>query len=107
MATASAADANSTADAPDAFLGLLRTIGLSRVDALRVHTELGLKLFGFALLVDYREPAELPPVPAAWLTDDMDLPHLTEALAGRAPSPDELFDHITGTLILSIEAALG
>ncbi|ALG14642.1 TetR/AcrR family transcriptional regulator [Kibdelosporangium phytohabitans] len=92
---------------PDAFLGLLRAIGLSRTEALQVHAELALKLFGFALLIDYREPAGLSPVPAAWLTGDLDLPHLTEALAGPAPTTDELFAHITDTLVLSIKAASG
>ncbi|MBP2327043.1 AcrR family transcriptional regulator [Kibdelosporangium banguiense] len=92
---------------PDAFLGLLRGIGLSPLDAVRVHTELGLKLFGFALLIDYRD-ADVSPVPEQWLTaqPDLHVPHLAEALRTAKPTPDEFFDHIVGTLILAIKACL-
>ncbi|ONI76442.1 TetR family transcriptional regulator [Actinosynnema sp. ALI-1.44] len=93
---------------PDAFLGLLRGIGLSPLDALRTHAELGLKLFGFALLVDYRD-ADGSPVPEQWLADqpDVRVPHLTEAVRETVkPTPDEFFDHIVDTLVLAIRACL-
>nr|WP_042187325.1 TetR/AcrR family transcriptional regulator [Kibdelosporangium sp. MJ126-NF4]CEL18002.1 putative transcription regulator [Kibdelosporangium sp. MJ126-NF4]CTQ90770.1 putative transcription regulator [Kibdelosporangium sp. MJ126-NF4] len=93
---------------PDMFLGLLRGIGLSPLDALQVHTELGLKLFGFALLIDYRD-ADGSPVPEEWLATQPDLhvPHLAEAVRETAkPTPDEFFDHIVDTLILAIRACV-
>lgn len=94
---------------PDAFLGLLRGVGLSPVDALQVHAELGLKLFGFALLVDYRATGDLSPVPAEWLAanPELDVPHLDEAVRGAKPTQDEFFDYLVDTLILSIRARCG
>jgi AcrR family transcriptional regulator len=108
---------------PDAFLGLLRDIGLSPPDAFLVHSELGVKLFGFTLLIDYRAdaatdaddapsrggPLDGSPVPAAWLDahPDVHLPHLTEAVhLTRKPTPDEFFAYLADTLILSIRARL-
>ncbi|WP_026361312.1 TetR/AcrR family transcriptional regulator [Amycolatopsis nigrescens] len=96
---------------PDAFLGLLRGIGLSAPAASRVHSELGVRLFGFALLVDYphgRQQAGTAPVPAAWLEahPDLELPHLTEALRLEKPTPDEAFGHLVDTLVLAIRAEL-
>jgi AcrR family transcriptional regulator len=89
---------------PDAFLGLLRGIGLSPRDAVLVHAELGMRLFGFALLVDYREPDSL--IPAEWLAShpDLDVPHLAEAMNVPYPTPDELFANLVDTLILGISA---
>jgi AcrR family transcriptional regulator len=101
---------------PEAFFGLLRGIGLTPHDALRVHGELGLKLFAFTLLVDYpadRAPEgpgspDRGPVPAAWLAahPDLHLPHLTEMARLPKPTPDELFDYIVDTLVLSIRERL-
>lgn len=97
---------------PDALLGMLRDIGLTPADALRVHAELALKLFGFTLLVDYPsdmaapgyDPIESTPVPADWLAahPELHVPHLVEAMHTRKPTPDEFFDHIVDTTILSI-----
>ncbi|MEV0388517.1 TetR/AcrR family transcriptional regulator [Nonomuraea sp. NPDC050643] len=101
---------------PDAFLGLLRGIGLTPQAALRVHGELGLKLFGFTLLVDHpadrapgdRGPLDTAPVPEAWLAahPDLPLPFLTEAVHLTKPTPDEMFGYLVDTLILSIRAQL-
>lgn len=81
-------------------------IGLSPIDAYQVHAEFGVKLFGFALLVDYRTPGESP-VPADWLGSqaDLNVPHLlAEAVGVTKPTPDEFFDHLVDTLILAIKA---
>jgi AcrR family transcriptional regulator len=92
----------------DAFLGLLRGIGLTPLEAFRVHAELGVKLFGFALLVDYRDPSGLSPAPTDWLAThpDLPVPHLAEAVHLTQPTPDEFFAHLVDTLILSIRACL-
>ncbi|WP_181957845.1 hypothetical protein [Nonomuraea longispora] len=39
----------------DAFLGMLRTVGLDLADARVVHGDLALRVFGFVLFVDYRQ----------------------------------------------------
>jgi AcrR family transcriptional regulator len=101
---------------PDAILGLLRGIGLTPGDTFRVHTELGLKLFAFALLIDYRadhpshdhDPTDASPVPAEWLSEHSDLhvPYLAEASKVPKPRPDELFAYIVDTLVLSVRALL-
>jgi AcrR family transcriptional regulator len=101
---------------PDAVLGMLRGIGLSQADAVRVHTELGLKLFAFALLVDHRadraaarqDPTTTTSILTAWSTlhPDLDVAHLVEAARAQPPSPDQLFDYIVDTLVLSIRALL-
>ncbi|TDC76846.1 TetR/AcrR family transcriptional regulator [Streptomyces hainanensis] len=94
---------------PDAFLGLLRAIGLGAPDALLVHHELALKLFAFTLLVDVRDEAAAGgPVPAEWLAAhrDLDVPHLAEAATVPRPTPDRLFDHLVDTLVLSIRDRL-
>lgn len=101
---------------PDAILGLLRDVGLAPASAFRVHTELGLKLFAFALLVDYRadhpsrrsDPLEAGPVPADWLGQhpELEVPRLEEAAGLPKSTPDELFDYVVDTLILSIRAQL-
>lgn len=99
---------------PDAFLGLLRGIGLDPLEAFRVHTELGLKLFGFTLLIDYpadttgQNPIDSAPVPTTWLAahPDLHVPHLAEATHLAKPTPDEVFDYVVDTLILSIRERL-
>ena len=93
---------------PDAFLGLLRGIGLTPTDAFHAHAELGVKLFGFALLIDYRDPGTTSPVPPDWLVahPDLHVPHIAEALRTAKPTSDELFDHLVDTLIVSIRACL-
>ncbi|MFI7706904.1 TetR/AcrR family transcriptional regulator [Nonomuraea sp. NPDC049480] len=101
---------------PDAFLGMLRRIGLAPHDAFRVHSELGLKLFSFTLLIDYPAdhapdgpgPLDAAPVPAAWLAahPELPLPHLAEAVRLTKPTPDELFGYLVDTLILSIREQL-
>ncbi|GAA2446541.1 hypothetical protein GCM10010191_74510 [Actinomadura vinacea] len=101
---------------PEAFLGLLRGIGLTPHDALRVHSELGLKLFAFTLLVDHPTdrapdgpgPLDAAPVPAAWPAahPELHLPYLSEAVHLPKPTPDELFDYLVDTLVLSIRERL-
>ncbi|WP_371784969.1 recombinase family protein [Streptosporangium subroseum] len=56
----------------DAFLGMLRTIGLGIAEAQIVHRDLALRVFAFVLLVDYRQDQGEPvmqhtPVPPLWL----------------------------------------
>ncbi|MFI7107910.1 hypothetical protein ACIBK9_16455 [Nonomuraea sp. NPDC050227] len=44
----------------DAFLGMLRAIGLGVAEAQIVHRDLTLRLFGFVLLVVLRSDPRLP-----------------------------------------------
>ncbi|MFB9530742.1 TetR/AcrR family transcriptional regulator [Nonomuraea roseola] len=93
----------------DALLGLLRGVGLTPLDAFLVHTELALKLFAFSLLIDHVADADrVAPVPQEWLDaqPEIHVPHLVEVMEADRPTPDELFDHIVGTLVLSVRARL-
>lgn len=100
---------------PDAVLGLLRGIGLSVADALVVHRDLTLRVFGFVLLYDHRQDLGQPvmeqlPVPRAWLDAHLDLavPHLREA-AAAAPvmSVDQAFERSVADLLAGIRRLLG
>ena len=99
----------------DALIGMLRDIGLTAEHAFLVHTELGLKLFGFALLIDYRadhpalsNPIDTSPAPTDWLAEhpEVPVPNLAEVASLEKPTPDALFRHLIDTLILSIRQQL-
>ncbi|WP_237102642.1 TetR/AcrR family transcriptional regulator [Nonomuraea sp. MG754425] len=98
----------------DAFLGMLRAIGLSVADAQFVHSDLTLRVFGFVLLVDYRQDQGEPvmehtPVPPLWLRAHpaLAVPHLREAVAA-APlmSVDEAFERVMDGLIVIVHNLL-
>ncbi|MBB4930625.1 AcrR family transcriptional regulator [Lipingzhangella halophila] len=98
---------------PDKVLGLLHDLGIDPQRAALIHAELGLKLFAFALLVDYRADQATGPartndalsLPESWLAAhaSLDVPHLTEAHA-TGLSPDAIFAHIIDTLLAAIRA---
>ncbi|MFD0888389.1 TetR/AcrR family transcriptional regulator, partial [Streptosporangium algeriense] len=99
----------------DAFLGMLRAIGLSVADAQAVHSDLALRVFGFVLLVDYREDQGEPvmehtPVPPGWLRAHpaLAVPHLREAVAA-APlmTVDEAFERSMDGLVVTVRHLLG
>lgn len=98
----------------DAFLGMLRAIGLGIAEAQIVHSDLTLRVFGFVLLVDYRQDRGEPvmahtPVPPLWLQahPGLAVPHLREA-AAAAPlmTVDEAFEHIMHGLIVIVRDLL-
>ncbi|GGT17113.1 TetR family transcriptional regulator [Nonomuraea spiralis] len=98
----------------DAFLGMLRAIGLGVAEAQIVHRDLTLRLFGFVLLVDHRQDQgesvmEHTPVPPFWLRahPDLAVPHLREAVAA-APlmTVDEAFEHVMHGLIVIVRDLL-
>ncbi|MFD4461514.1 TetR/AcrR family transcriptional regulator [Nocardia sp. NPDC058480] len=95
--------------APDAFLGFLTGLGLSMPDALFVHRDLTLRLYAFALLVDYRHDLGQPgvgdsPMPRRWLDrfPDLDVPHLREAMDVPRTDPDEMFDRMVDDIAHTI-----
>ncbi|MBC7301154.1 MAG: TetR/AcrR family transcriptional regulator [Nocardia sp.] len=95
--------------APDAFLGFLTELGLSMSDALFVHRDLTLRLYAFALLVDYHHDVGQPvvddsPMPRAWLDHfpDLDVPHLREAMEVPRIGPDEMFDRMVDDVAYTI-----
>ncbi len=93
--------------APEAFLEFLTVVGLDLRDAQFVHADLTLRLYAFALLVDYRndlgEQAGRYPVPAAWLErfPPAALPQLRRVRTAPL-EPDELFDRIVADVIDTI-----
>ncbi|NBE93972.1 TetR/AcrR family transcriptional regulator [Nonomuraea sp. KC401] len=98
----------------DAFLGMLRTVGLDLADAQVVHSDLALRVFGFVLLVDYRQDQGEPvmehtPVPLPWLQvhPALAVPHLREAVAA-APlmTVDEAFERTMDGLIVIVRDLL-
>ncbi|MEU0485148.1 TetR/AcrR family transcriptional regulator [Streptosporangium sp. NPDC006013] len=98
----------------DAFLGMLRTIGLDIAEAQIVHRDLALRVFAFVLLVDYRQDQGEPvmqhtPVPGLWLQahPGLAVPHLREAVAA-APlmTVDEAFERTMHGLIVTVRDLL-
>ncbi|MEV4250182.1 TetR/AcrR family transcriptional regulator [Streptosporangium canum] len=98
----------------DAFLGMLRAIGLGVAEAQIVHRDLALRVFAFVLLVDYRQDQGEPvmrhtPVPPIWLQahPDLAVPHLREAVAA-APlmTVDEAFEHTMHGLVVTVRDLL-
>ncbi|MFI7694155.1 hypothetical protein ACIBQ6_34170 [Nonomuraea sp. NPDC049655] len=98
----------------DAFLGMLRAIGLGVAEAQIVHRDLTLRLFGFVLLMDHRQDQgqsvmEHTPVPPLWLRahPDLAVPHLREAVAA-APlmTVDEAFEHVMHGVIVVVRDLL-
>ncbi|MFB4289509.1 TetR/AcrR family transcriptional regulator [Nonomuraea sp. ATR24] len=93
----------------DAFLGMLRAIGLSVTQAQIVHHDLTMRVFAFVLLVDHRQDQGEPvmhhtPAPPSWLRahPGLAVPHLREAVAA-APlmTVDEAFEHAMHGLIVT------
>jgi AcrR family transcriptional regulator len=98
----------------EALLGMLRTIGLDLPAALLVHQDVALRVFGFVLLLDYRNDLGEPvmahtPVPRGWLDahPDLALPHLREAVsAAPLMTVDEAFEHHTEAVIETVRRFL-
>ncbi|MGW0179252.1 TetR/AcrR family transcriptional regulator [Nocardia sp. NPDC003345] len=97
--------------APEAFLRFLTAVGLDLREALLVHSDLMLRLYGFALFVDFRADAGAPiaeqyPVPGTWLDDhpELELPLLRRARAETRFDADALFDHIVADVIRTVES---
>ncbi|MEU4314582.1 TetR family transcriptional regulator [Nocardia sp. NPDC024068] len=96
--------------APEDFLEFLTAVGLELRDALLVHSDLMIRLYGFVLFVDYRADAGAPvaeqyPVPRAWLDNrpELELPLLRRARAETRFDADALFDHIVADVIRAVE----
>lgn len=98
----------------DAFLGMLRSIGLGIAEAQIAHRDLSLQVFAFVLLVDYRQDQGEPvmehtPVPPPWLQvhPGLAVPHLREAVAA-APlmTVDEAFERTVHGLIVTVRDLL-
>ncbi len=94
---------------------MLRAIGLDLASAQIVHTDLALRVFAFALLVDHREDQggrvmENTPVPPRWTAahPELPVPHLREAVAA-APlmTVDDAFDALVEGLVVLTRHRLG
>ncbi|NEW46790.1 TetR/AcrR family transcriptional regulator [Nocardia cyriacigeorgica] len=99
--------------APEQFLEFLAAVGLPLPDALFVHSDLTLRIYGFVLFVDYRadsgEPiADQYPVPQAWLDGhaDLDVPLLRRARTEVDFDADAMFDRVTVEVINAVERLL-
>ncbi|MFI5715969.1 TetR/AcrR family transcriptional regulator [Nocardia sp. NPDC051750] len=99
--------------APEAFLEFLTAVGLDLGDALLVHGNLMVRLYGFILFVDYRADAGAPvaeqyPVPEVWLDHhpELDLPLLRRARAEVRFDADALFDDLVADVIHAVERHL-
>lgn len=95
--------------APELFLEFLIAIGLDLRDALFVHSDLLVRLYGFTLFVDYRADADDPehrrhPVPQVWLDSHpgLDLPLLRRAQREALPDTDELFERLVDDVIHTV-----
>lgn len=100
--------------APEGFLRFLVEVGLSLDDALLVHADLMIRIYGLVLLVDYRADAGAPvdeqyPAPRNWLDqrDDLDIPLLREAAQQSRFDSDRLFEHMVAEVIRTIERLAG
>ncbi|MGI5220527.1 TetR/AcrR family transcriptional regulator [Nocardia sp. CA-290969] len=96
--------------APEGFLRFLVEVGLSLDDALLVHADLMIRIYGLVLLVDYRVDIgaavdQQYPAPQNWLDQrsDLDLPLLRRAATQSRFDSDGLFDHMVAEVIRTIE----
>ncbi|MGW1738199.1 TetR/AcrR family transcriptional regulator [Nocardia sp. NPDC001965] len=94
--------------APESFLRFLDLLGLAPADALFVHSDLLVRLYGFVLFVDHRTDTGAPaaqqyPVPSAWLDAhaDLELPQLRRARAETFDA-DAMFERILDELVRTV-----
>lgn len=99
--------------APEQFLTFLTGVGLDLPDALFVHSDLTIRIYGFVLFIDYRadigEPvAEQYPAPRSWLDrhPDLDLPLLHRAGAEAGFDSDAMFERVTTEVVHTVERLL-
>lgn len=96
--------------APEAFLQFLTEVGLGLDDALLVHADVMIRIYGFVLLVDHRADTGVPvaeqyPASQVWLDhhDDLELPLLHRASANTGFDADRLFEHMVAEVTHTIE----
>lgn len=96
--------------APELFLEFLVGIGLDLRDALFVHSDLIVRLYGFVLFIDYRTDAGEPtfgrsPARQAWLDNhpELDLPLLRLAQTQIPNDAEELFERLIDEVVHTVE----
>ncbi|MGW5387531.1 TetR/AcrR family transcriptional regulator [Nocardia sp. NPDC003963] len=91
---------------PELFLEFLVAIGLDLRDALFVHSDLMVRIYGFVLFIDYRTDTGEPTgtVPQAWLDGhpDLDLPLLHRVQRETPYDTEELFDRLVDEVIHTV-----
>lgn len=99
--------------APEQFLAFLTEVGLDLRDALFVHSDLTLRIYGFVLFIDYRADIGEPvtdryPAPRSWLDrhPDLDLPLLHRARTDVGFDSDTMFERVTTEVIHTVERLL-
>ncbi|WP_327147324.1 TetR/AcrR family transcriptional regulator [Nocardia sp. NBC_01329] len=99
--------------APEEFLTFLTEVGLDLPDALFVHSDLTVRIYGFVLFIDYRadigEPvAEQYPVPEQWLKvhSALELPLLHRARAETGFDADAVFERVATEVVHTVERLL-
>ena len=99
--------------APEQFLTFLTEVGLELPDALFVHSDLTVRIYGFVLFIDFRadlgEPvADQYPAPQPWLDRhaDLDLPLLGRARTESRFDSDAMFERVTTEVICTVEGLL-
>ncbi|MFI1464168.1 TetR/AcrR family transcriptional regulator [Nocardia carnea] len=96
--------------APEGFLQFLTDIGVGLDDALLVHADVMIRIYGFVLLIDHRADTGAPvheqyPAPQAWLDHhrDLELPLLRRAAADTGFDADTLFEHMVTEVTHTVE----